>query len=70
MPLINYVKTTTNKQLLISESHDNLKRCTPCRGKSDTHDTYASHVSSRAWQPFASHQQRRTDHTAPKKKGS
>jgi hypothetical protein len=27
------VKTTTNKQLLISESRGNLNRCTPCRGK-------------------------------------
>jgi hypothetical protein len=37
--------TTTNKLLLISESRGDLNRCTPCRGKSDQHDTYASHAS-------------------------
>jgi hypothetical protein len=42
MPLISYVKTAKNKRLLISESHDNLNWCTPYKGKSDTHDTYAS----------------------------
>jgi hypothetical protein len=31
--------TATNKQLLISESHGDLNRCTPCRGKSDQHAT-------------------------------
>jgi hypothetical protein len=41
------VKTATNKQLLISESHGDLNRCTPCRGKPDQHDTYASHTSPR-----------------------
>jgi hypothetical protein len=36
-----------NKQLLRSESHGDSNRCTPYRGKSDQHDTYASHVSPR-----------------------
>jgi hypothetical protein len=35
----------TNKQLLICESRDDSNRCTPCRGKPDQHDTYASHAS-------------------------
>jgi hypothetical protein len=35
----------TNKRLLISESHDDLNWCTPCRGKPDQYDTYASHAS-------------------------
>jgi hypothetical protein len=39
------VKTATNKRLLISESRDDSNRCTPCRGKPDTHDTYAFHAS-------------------------
>jgi hypothetical protein len=39
--------TATNKWLLISESHGDLNRCTPCRGKPDQHDTYASHASPR-----------------------
>jgi hypothetical protein len=39
--------TTTNKWLLISESHGDLNRCTPCRGKPDQYDTYASHASPR-----------------------
>jgi hypothetical protein len=47
MPLISYVKTVMNKRLLISESHDNLNRCTPCRGKPDQHDTYVSYASPR-----------------------
>jgi hypothetical protein len=47
MPLISYVKTATNKRLLISESCGNSNRCTPYRGKPDQHDTYASHVSPR-----------------------
>jgi hypothetical protein len=34
--------TATNKQLIIFESHDDSNRCTPCRGKSHTHATYAS----------------------------
>jgi hypothetical protein len=37
----------TNKRLLISESHGDSNRCTPCRGKPDQHDMYASHASSR-----------------------
>jgi hypothetical protein len=39
------VKTATKKRLLISESHGGLNECTPCRGKPDTHDMYASHTS-------------------------
>jgi hypothetical protein len=39
------VKTTTNKRLLISESHGDSNRCTPCRGKPNQHATYASHSS-------------------------
>jgi hypothetical protein len=46
-PLISYVLTATNKQLLISESHGDSNRCTPCRGKPNTHDIYASHISPR-----------------------
>jgi hypothetical protein len=46
-PLISYVLTATNKQLLISESHSDSNRCTPCRGKPGTHDIYASHISPR-----------------------
>jgi hypothetical protein len=41
------MKTATNKRLLICESHGDSNRCTPCRGKSDQHDTYASHPSPR-----------------------
>jgi hypothetical protein len=37
----------TNKRLLISESHGDSNRCTPCRVKPDQHVTYASHSSSR-----------------------
>jgi hypothetical protein len=37
----------TDKRLLISESHGDLHRCTPCREKPDQHDTYASHASPR-----------------------
>jgi hypothetical protein len=39
--------TATNKRLLISESRGDSNRCTPCRGKPDQHDTYASHASPR-----------------------
>jgi hypothetical protein len=39
--------TTTNKRLLISESHGDSNRCTPYRGKPDQHDTYAFHASPR-----------------------
>jgi hypothetical protein len=31
--------TAKNKRLLISESHDDSNRCTPCRGKPDQHTT-------------------------------
>jgi hypothetical protein len=37
----------TNKQLLITESHGDSNRCTPCRGKPDQHVTYVSHTSPR-----------------------
>jgi hypothetical protein len=37
--LSHYVKTTMNKRLLISESHDDSNWCTPYREKSDQHDT-------------------------------
>jgi hypothetical protein len=47
MPLINYVKTATNKRLLLSESLGDLNQCTLYRGKLDQHDTYASHASPR-----------------------
>jgi hypothetical protein len=47
MALISYVKTATNKRLLISESRGDSNQCTPTRGKLDQHDTYASHVSPR-----------------------
>jgi hypothetical protein len=39
--------TDTNKRLLISESHIDLNRCTPCKAKPDQHATYASHSSPR-----------------------
>jgi hypothetical protein len=32
MTLSNYMKTATNKRLLISESRGDSNRCTPCRG--------------------------------------
>jgi hypothetical protein len=32
MSLISYVKTATNKRLLISESYADSNQCTPCRG--------------------------------------
>jgi hypothetical protein len=41
------MKTVTNKQLLISESRSDSNRCTPYKGKLDTHDTYASRVIQR-----------------------
>jgi hypothetical protein len=41
------MNTATNKRLLISESHGDSNRCTPCRGKPDQHVTYASHASPR-----------------------
>jgi hypothetical protein len=37
--------TATNKRLLIFESCGDSNRCTPCRGKPDQHNTYASHAS-------------------------
>jgi hypothetical protein len=46
MPLISYVKTATNKRLLIFESRGDSNQCTPCTENPDTHDTYTSHASS------------------------
>jgi hypothetical protein len=37
--VIIYVMTTANKRLLISESHGDSNRCTPCREKPDQHAT-------------------------------
>jgi hypothetical protein len=47
MTLISYMKTATNKRLLIYESHGDSNRCTLCREKLDQQDTYASHASPR-----------------------
>jgi hypothetical protein len=44
MQLISYVKTATNKWLLISESHGDSNRCTSCRGKLDQHATRISRL--------------------------
>jgi hypothetical protein len=46
--VIIYVITNTNKQLLISESRDDLNRCTPWRRKPDQHATRFPH-SVRVW---------------------
>jgi hypothetical protein len=40
--------TATNKRLLISESHGDLNRCIPCRGKPDQHATRFAR-SARVW---------------------
>jgi hypothetical protein len=40
-----YMMAATSKRLLISESRDDLNRCTPYRGKPNQHDTHASHTS-------------------------
>jgi hypothetical protein len=46
--LVNYyLMAATNKRLLKSESRGDSNRCTPCRGKPDQHDMYASHASLR-----------------------
>jgi pectate lyase len=45
MQLISYVKTVTNKRLLIFESHDDSNQYTSCKRKPDTHDMYASRIS-------------------------
>jgi hypothetical protein len=47
MPLISYVKTATNKRLLISESRGNSNRGITYRGKPNQHDTYTFHTSPR-----------------------
>jgi hypothetical protein len=70
--------TAMNKWLHISESLDDLNRCTPYRGKPDQHDTYASHVNPRTlstggphtWQSFAQSSTDLNRFTAPEKKGS
>jgi hypothetical protein len=46
-PVNYYLMAATNKRLLISESYGDSNQCTPCRGKPDQHDTYASHASPR-----------------------
>jgi hypothetical protein len=73
------VKTVTNKWLLISESHGDSNRCTPCRGNPDQHDTYAFHPSPhtsgvrflrrglRTWKPSTSHRQSWTESLLPRK---
>jgi hypothetical protein len=81
MTLFSYVKTATNKRLLISESHDDSNRCTPYRGNLTNttrmlptpvliRPAYASCGGPHTWQPFVSHQQRWTYPTALEKKGS
>jgi pectate lyase len=72
-----YLLAATNKWLLIYESHDDSNRCTPCRGKYDQRDMYFSHASPRTpdvrflravhvhGNHSHSHQQCRTDPTAP-----
>jgi hypothetical protein len=47
-PLLNYVQTSMNKRLLISESHGDLNRYTPYKGKLDQ---YATRIprSVRVW---------------------
>jgi hypothetical protein len=80
--VIIYVMTVTNKRLLISESRGDSNQCTPCRGKPDQHDTYASHASARTpgvrflravpvrGNLSRSLQQRWTEPLLPRKKGS
>jgi hypothetical protein len=48
MSLISYMKTATNKRLLISESRGDTNRCTLCRGKSDQRASHFSR-SVRVW---------------------
>jgi hypothetical protein len=47
MALISYVKTVTNKRLLIAESRGDSNQCIPYMRKPDQHDTYAFHGSPR-----------------------
>jgi hypothetical protein len=55
----------TNKRLLISESHGDSNRCTPCRGKPNQHASYARRTLPAGgpctWQPFTLTQQSWTD---------
>jgi hypothetical protein len=44
-PINYYLMAVTHNRLLISESHGDSNRCTPCRGKLDQHNTYASHAN-------------------------
>jgi hypothetical protein len=62
--------SVTNKRLLISESHDNSNRCTPCRGKLDQHDTYASYERSPYVATFHEPSIELSRTTAPEKMGS
>jgi hypothetical protein len=48
MQLISYVKTNTNKRLLISDSRGDSNRCTTCRRKPDQHATHFPR-SVRVW---------------------
>jgi hypothetical protein len=47
MALISYVKTVTNKRLLIAESRGDSNQCIPYTRKPDQHDTYTFHGSPR-----------------------
>jgi hypothetical protein len=49
MSLNFYMKTVMNKRLLISESHNDSNRCTPCSGKPDQHYMYAFHAIPRTY---------------------
>jgi hypothetical protein len=52
---IIYVMTATNKRLLISETHDDSNRCTPCRGN-PTKMPHAFHAQSTYGpRPYVSH---------------
>jgi hypothetical protein len=62
--------SVTNKRLLISESHDNSNWCTPCRGKLDQHDTYASYERSPYVATFHEPSTELSRTTAPEKMGS
>jgi hypothetical protein len=55
IPLISYEIITTNKQLLISESHGYSNQCTPCRGKptNTSHAFYARFTYD--LRPYVSH---------------
>jgi hypothetical protein len=79
-PVNYYLMTTTNKRLLISESHGDLNRCTPCRGKTrptrhvcfPRQSTYARRTlragGPRTWQPFMSRRQSWAGTLLPKRR--